>query len=248
MNTPSSIQTGHRPQAATGRIPYLFRQKALISVHGHTIRPGGLMLTQTAVDICGFSDHDPVLDAGCGYGMTSRYLADCCRLSVTGTDLSSYILRQAGAKMTRPAARLSYACSALPELPFRSGLFKGIFCECVLSLISDKSRCLKEFLRVLQPNGRLVLTDLYIPQMFGYLRGRTSADPTAKTCLSGALPIVDLIRTIEESGFTIEIIEDHTALLKQLTSHIMMEGQADYFRDDRVLPGYCMIIAAKFTS
>jgi arsenite methyltransferase len=50
--------------------------------------PGGLHLTAWAVDFCGFAPGDRVLDVGCGYGVTGRYLSDEFGIRVVGIDIS----------------------------------------------------------------------------------------------------------------------------------------------------------------
>ncbi|WP_022666527.1 DVU_1556 family methyltransferase [Desulfospira joergensenii] len=256
-----SVEPGNIPRIRTGEIPFLFRQKALINVTGHTLRPGGLMLTSRAVDFCGFDPGARVLDAGCGYGMTARYLSDRFGIRALGADLGLDMLEMAAAKS---GDRIPFAQVKLPFLPFGSGSLDGIFSECVFSLIREKERCLEEFLRCLRRNGKLILTDLYIPQRFAGMEPETRNPSQAFSCLDGALPILDLIRTIEDAGFQIDIIEDHTRLLKQLAGQMIFEhGSLDRFwektdaricdsglasscRSGRLRPGYCMIIAGKY--
>ncbi len=77
-NNPDNQNQNSKPCRTfdTGQVPFLFRQPALTRVTGHTLRPGGLILTQRAVDFCGFDPGNLVLDAGSGYGATARYLFD----------------------------------------------------------------------------------------------------------------------------------------------------------------------------
>jgi arsenite methyltransferase len=250
----------------------MFRQPALTRVSGHTLRPGGLILTQRAVDFCGFDPGDLVLDAGAGYGTTARYLSDVYGLQVVGTDLdvNKTIDREndgrskgvlANGHIAKGSKTFDFVQSRIPAFPFKSDQFDGIFCECVLSLIPDKQACLEEFFRMLKPNGQLVLTDLFIPEKYRY-QG-LPADPPL-SCLDGALSIVDLITAVEAAGFTITLMEGHTRFLKQLAGQIVFEhGSLDNFwkhlsgsggdsqvaqacRTGNLKPGYGLFIASKY--
>lgn len=236
---------------------------------GSTLRPGGLTLTDSAVDFCGFDQTHLVLDAGCGSGATTRHLWEKYRIRSMGTDLSLNL------PLNRPldfasetprenrSFRPGFAQSRLTDLPFKSRVFNGIFCECVLSLIPDKKRCLAEFFRLLKTNGKLILTDLYIPQLFEAKIAPQQIHPP-NSCIDGAITLMNLIRLIEDAGFKIDIIEEHTRLLKQLAGQMVFEhGSLNNFwekvtgsicdnslsracRTGALRPGYCMIIAGKY--
>lgn len=245
-----------------GQIPFMFRQKALMDVTGQTLRPGGLMLTRRAVEICDFGQHDLVLDAGCGYGMTTRYLREEYHIPAVGLDAAFDMADRAYKKNSGPRFVIpGFIQSILPGIPFRSRAFAGIFCECVLSLIPDKKKCLNEFFRILKKNGKLVLTDLYIPKRF---EKSISQRETPVSCLDGAITLQDMIKIIEAAGFQIDIMEDHTQLLKQLAGQMVFEhGSLNHFweklsgtvcdstvsqacRAGFLKPGYCMMIAGKY--
>jgi|GEM_PF-3196639 len=220
------------PGLSPGRVPFWLRQKSLVSVSSHTLRPGGLTLTRRAVEFCDFSGPDRILDVGCGYGMTLGYLHDHHGITCTGIDPDDGLIRRTGQKFTG-TARLVRA--ALPRLPFPSGTWNGIFCECVLSLSSDPSAWLTECYRLLGTNGKLVVTDLYIrkwmpPRDFG-----PGPDRKNRSCASGARTLMEMMSAIEGAGFKIDIIEDHTKLLSQLGTPALHKKT-----------GYCMIIAGKY--
>lgn len=249
-----------------GQVPFLFKQKAMTVVSGSTLRPGGLTLTESAVDICGFDHTHLVLDAGCGCGTTTRHLWERYQIRSMGTDLElklpwdAALENPGGNRFFRPG----FAQSRLPDLPFKSRVFNGIFCECVFSLIPDKLTCLAEFFRVLKTNGKLVLTDLYIPELFAAKIAPMRGLHPPTSCIDGALTMMDLIGIIESAGFKIDIIEDHTRLLKQLAGQMVFEhGSLNNFwekvtgsicdnslsqacRTGVLRPGYCMIIAGKY--
>ncbi len=213
------------------------------------------MLTQRAVDVCGFGPKDKILDVGCGNGTSLQYLWEAHRINGLGTDF---------APQPTPGQTLRFIRSKLPALPFKSRVFTGIFCECVLSLIMDKETCLAEFFRLLKTNGKLVITDLYIPQLFEQDISHPKDKIRPHSCIDGALTLLDLIGLVESAGFKVDIIEDHTKLLKQLAGQMVFEhGSLNNFwdkvtgsicdnslsqacRTGTLRPGYCMLIAGKY--
>ncbi|MEH0021857.1 MAG: DVU_1556 family methyltransferase [Desulfobacter sp.] len=224
-------------------------------------RPGGLALTRKALGICKFNGMDPILDAGCGWGATPRFLREDKGLFALGLDADPNRLDQGMAYGRFPAA-----AARLEALPFGREQFQGIFCECVLSLVPDKQACLHGFFTILKPGGSLVLTDLILPRVLPRVPPREAVTPRPAapvTCLDGALTLDALAAAIENAGFRIRVMEDHTRLLKemacemvfrhgsldrfwaQLTGNIMDTGLAGQCRRGVLKPGYCMVIADK---
>lgn len=224
-------------------------------------------MTENAVDICGFMPDDRILDAGCGYGMTARYLSEVHRLRVSAMDTSFDMLTDAGHGKARedliqPVPAPGYIRSRLPDIPFATGLFDGIFCECVLSMVPEKEKCLTEFFRVLKHNGRLVLTDLFAPGTAASTPGRPDFSPPSR--IDGVLTVFELMEQVENAGFKIDVIENHTRLLRQMIEQMVIHpGSLEKFgemlpenlknsrrsrqiRNGSIKPGYCMIIAGKY--
>jgi len=154
-----------------------------LAVRGNTLRPGGLTLTRSAVEFCALGRDDLVLDAGCGYGATTRSLCEEYGIMAVGVDLSQEMVTRAKENISARGDREDpwlhsvqnsesecqlrepqFVRSRLPLLPFRSSRFKALFCECVLSLIQERQQCLGEFFRILENSGWLILTDLYIKE------------------------------------------------------------------------------------
>jgi ubiquinone/menaquinone biosynthesis C-methylase UbiE len=230
-----------------GRVPFLFRQKELTRLSGRALRPGGLVLTRMAVDFCGFDQDARILDAGCGYGMTCRYLFEDHGIRALGMDMEmDSRLKSPVRHREEQAPAPWFVQGRIPAFPFRSGTFNGIFCECVLSLVPDKTRCLSEFFRMLKKNGKLVLTDLYIPERYKPAPILDNNGKAPAACLDGALTLM----------------EDHTPYLKQMIGQMVFEyGSLDRVwerlpgafgagnpacRAGRLKPRYGMIIAEKY--
>lgn len=99
----------------------------------------------------------PVLDAGCGSGEFTAFLAGL-GFTVTGVDISAAAVDRA--KQRYPAARLEVA-SLEAGLPFADEEFAAVWCSEVLEHLFDVRAALAELNRVLQTGGKLVLTTPY---------------------------------------------------------------------------------------
>ena len=96
-----------------------------------------------------------VFDAGCGSGNLTRRLLDR-GYQVEAVDSSPGMLRRAAYKC--PQANCQTADLDRP-LPCPDNSFSGLTCSNVLYSLPNPRRTLGEMLRVLQPGGRLVLTN-----------------------------------------------------------------------------------------
>jgi arsenite methyltransferase len=232
----------------------LYESPKIREVTGETIRPGGFDLTDRAVSRCGFFPGERILDAGCGSGATVERLTVRHGLRATGIDASRVLLAR-GAADGR-ARRL--VAAVIPRIPFKPGVFGGVFCECVLSLIPDRKSALLQFHTVLKPGGFLVLTDIYA-------RSDEPAGnppvPGIHTCINGALPLAAISDLVTGAGFAIRLVEDHSALLRELSVRLIFEhGSLEAFWEswcaketvsetraavNRLKPGYYLLIAQK---
>ncbi len=192
----------------------LYESKDLQRVTGATIRPGGIELTQKAVEYCGLGLNANVLDIGCGLGVTVEYLNTNQGLTAFGIDTSE-ILLQKGKQRT---CGLPVSRAEALELPFAAGAFDAVFCECVLSILPDPSMALNEFRRILKPDGFLVISDLY--------RKQNETDEAwdfipVTSCLNGAVSRACTENRLRDAGFWPVLWEDHTDKLKLLAAGII---------------------------
>ena len=222
----------------------------LRAVIGDAIRPGGLALTERAADFCGFSKGARIVDIGCGFGATLNHLRDRHGFRVCGIDISARMLSESRGQ---PVIQASADC-----LPFGAGVFDGVFCECVLSLLPLPENALREFHRVLQPGGYLVLSDIYLRNPGETQTQKIAGQPS---CLSGATAQSERIAQVKDCGFELLLWEDHSGYLKEMAARIVWtlgsrEGLMKLFfpgacsvcdREaiQRARPGYFLLIARK---
>lgn len=192
----------------------LFESPAMREATGETIRPGGFLLTDRALEYCSLAPGAKVLDVGCGSGASVEYLARTQHLSAVGVDPSEFLLDLGRRK--HPGITLLQGLGE--NLPFADGEMAAAFAECTLSLM-DSELALPEMNRVLADQGYLVITDVYgrNPQGLAELQALG-----ADSCLRGAHDREVLETDLAANGFEVLIWEDHTNLLKQLMFDIIM--------------------------
>jgi len=179
------------------------------TITGGTIRPGGFAITDRGMSLCVDPGEGRVLDAGCGTGASLRHLRERHNVESYGVDLSMEML--AGARAEDASYPLTRA--RLEALPYREAVFRGIVCECVLC----HTRCeavLKEFSRIIEPGGFLVVSDLY------RLAVGNPLSPAGMEILDREQITGYLVRF----GFDIVNWEDRTADLKRLAAELVMSG------------------------
>ncbi|MFC7485817.1 class I SAM-dependent methyltransferase [Knoellia sp. CPCC 206453] len=112
------------------------------------------MVDAFAAAVTAAGDPGPVLDAGCGAGRMSRYLADrgC---SVQGVDLSAGMVEMA----RRDHPDLDFAVASLTDLPFPDDTFAGVLLwySAIHTPPHGQPQIFAEVARVLRPGGHVLV-------------------------------------------------------------------------------------------
>jgi len=109
------------------------------------LHPGGLEATDRLLDRAGVGAGTRLLDIGCGGG-ESLALARERDAGAVGLDSEPRTDRMVRGDMSR--------------LPFAAESFEVVLSECVLCLSADHGRAFAEAARVLEPDGRLAVSDV----------------------------------------------------------------------------------------
>ncbi|MDR2422166.1 MAG: class I SAM-dependent methyltransferase [Deltaproteobacteria bacterium] len=174
------------------------------------LRPGGLALTQEALDFCQFPPGAFLLDVGCGPGATIQFLSQA-GFRVLGFDKSDKLLELASQK--GPVQKASFE-----SLPVADQIADGLFCECVLSLAQDKGQVLGELRRVLKPGGFAIISDLLRKTPEIPLKPANFAPPT---CAAGAIDYKSLEKLIINAGFKVSYRQNHEKALRSLAASLV---------------------------
>ncbi|HYA26286.1 MAG TPA: class I SAM-dependent methyltransferase [Terriglobales bacterium] len=97
------------------------------------------------------------LDAGCGTGTLSRWLA-ARGCHVLGVDASPEMIAAASQFTRLPAAEPRFERAHIEHLGMQDGSCDGLLCSSVLEYVANPTACLTEFSRVLKPGGLLLVS------------------------------------------------------------------------------------------
>jgi len=118
--------------------------------------------------------HSLVLDAGCGTGRHLRELAGRSDLKIVGLDKNGGELSEALSSLELTPGVNADNCLVLQadiyHLPFAAAKFDCVICSEVLEHISQHEHALKELVRVLKPQGNMVISvPRYYPEKICWL-------------------------------------------------------------------------------
>jgi arsenite methyltransferase len=192
----------------------VYEQSPLLEVAGETIRPGGLALTDRALEFCALPIGSRVLDVGCGPAASIEHLRVKHQLNAIGLDPSEMSLRSG--RRRDPSLRLIQ--SPGEYLPIADDQFDAVLTECSLSVMQNSDHALVEFWRVLRPTGCLILSDIYARNPAGVAALKYLP---IDSCLCGAVSQAQITDRVEAAGFKVVVWEDHTKALNVFAAQLV---------------------------
>ncbi len=104
------------------------------------------------------------IDLACGPGTYTRPLAARVRHAI-GADLTPAMVEKARAEAARDGiTNIEFVCADIYALPFADGAAGIVSCGYAFHHMTDPARALGEMARVLQPGGRVAITDIVVPE------------------------------------------------------------------------------------
>ncbi len=123
---------------------------------------GGRQATERFLSQLNFSEHDHILDVGCGLGGAARYAADKYNIRVTGIDLSREYIEtgEVLCAWVRLGSQVTLRHGSALAMPFQDRSFDGGYTMHVGMNIADKPRLFGEICRVLRPGAPFGVYDV----------------------------------------------------------------------------------------
>lgn len=101
----------------------------------------------------------PILDAGCGTGISGEALRQAgIRNPIYGSDISTKSLDLIGERKPGLYAAFEQVDLDTPPLPYGDGALAGVICVGVLSYVNGIEGAFREFVRCTRPGGLIVWT------------------------------------------------------------------------------------------
>jgi SAM-dependent methyltransferase len=121
---------------------------------------GGLNSTKTQAELIGITKNMRVLDAGCGVGGSSRYLAHTYGCQVEAIDLTPQYVEAAAQlnKLCGMEDKITVRQGSVTDLPYAERTFDLIWSQNVTMNVEDKRRMFSEAFRILVPGGRFTFS------------------------------------------------------------------------------------------
>jgi SAM-dependent methyltransferase len=168
--------------------------------------PGGEDLYRRIAQLTDLVPENEVLDAACGRGVSTLYLARTFGVSGVGIDSDRVLVQEAysRARDGDMEGRISFETAPLDDLPFKDGTFDVAIGEIGLAASADPARAVAELARVTRPHGCVVLVQLI---WTGHV------DPTRREILVrhlGARPmiLVEWKQLLRDAGIVDLTVED----------------------------------------
>ncbi|MCU1292767.1 MAG: putative sterol methyltransferase [Bryobacterales bacterium] len=188
-----------------------------------------------------------LLEVGCGAGGCAIFLAQSSGSTVTGIDINENGIRNASAlaESSGLAARIQFKqIDAGERLPFVDESFDAVFSNDAMCHIEHRLDVLKEWRRVLKPDGRIIFTDAMV------ITGIISNEEIATRSSIGRylfLPPGENERLIASSGLHLLTAGDVTASVENISERwkdarakrrdklIQLEGEPNFLGLQRFL-------------
>ena len=173
-----------------------------------------------------------VLEAGCGIGATTRYLAKQypkCRftgisLGIKEIEIAQQIQKQHNIQNTR------FFTGNYTKTDFQTGSFDRAFAlESFVYAVRKKDVCL-EISRILKPGGRFLIIDGFFPKDLppnSFLKNNYML-LLSKRALPGIITLQEVQLHLQSAGFTDIVIHD---LSKNISLHYLFGGLVDTFKN-----------------
>lgn len=113
-----------------------------------------------AIELAAMKPGERVLLVGVGTGTDLTLLPE--GVHAIGVDLSPHMLAVAAKKIPIPGRDIELKICDAQALPFEAASFDCIMLDLILGVVPDPHLCLAEALRVLKPEGRIVIFDKFV--------------------------------------------------------------------------------------
>lgn len=187
------------------------------------------------VEHAGLKAGQTVLDLGSGAGLDVFVARNEVgpHGHVIGVDMTAEMVAKARKNTAQSGFdNVEFRLGEIEHLPVLSDSVDVVISNCVLNLVPDKQRAFAEIFRVLKPGGHFCISDIVSSQQLpDWIKDIAEA---YAGCVSGAIPKMEYMQLIQESGFEqVEIASERRInvpaelIAESLTSEQLDEAQSE---------------------
>ena len=154
------------------------------------------------VTLAALQEGQTVLDLGSGGGIDCFLAAKKVGNTgkVIGVDMTPAMIKRANTNKAKLGAEnVEFRLGQIEKIPVEDNTVDVIISNCVINLSPDKPAVFREAYRVLNPGGKLAVSDIVTE---GELPESVKSSLSAWAgCVAGALDVKDYVEAIEDAGF-----------------------------------------------
>jgi SAM-dependent methyltransferase len=164
------------------------------------------------VALASLKEGETVLDLGSGGGFDCFLAAEKVGRNgrVIGVDMTAEMIEKARENAKNGNyTNVEFRLGDIEKLPASDNSVNAVISNCVVNLAPDKKKVFAETFRVLQPGGRLMISDIVLlKELPDFIRDSVNS---YVGCIAGALMKEEYISAIENAGFKEVRIVDETS-------------------------------------
>ena len=168
---------------------------------------------------------DTVLDLGSGAGIDAILAAKKVgsKGKVIGVDMTEEMVEKAKENAKKQnISNAEFMLGEIEKLPLDDNSVDTIITNCVINLTPDKAKTFSEAYRVLEPGGKIYLSDIVLLEELSDEQ-RNDKD-LLSGCVAGALLKEDYLNKIRGAGFKVRILYENKKISKEQYNGIALES------------------------